>query len=595
MINLNPTSLKHFFENIHIETFDINNDETKGLISMNLEGSFKLWGIDLSSPFPYLLSTNSSRIIQGLFDKQNRWIIVVYENSEEQYAIGVIPINGGEITPLVEHNEASCSLSLISTDGNRLYYTSDKYNSNFFDIFYYDITKNQEVLLQRGKDAVIDIICISPNEESYVYLKYYSNTSVKAVLVKNGIEIELFKDIFEDYEVKDVSYIDEENLIISSNVNSDRFYLTHLNLNTMEYTQIFKLLNKDVNYFLIDNQNKWLYCLVSVSVQDELWRYSITNKEIENIEFPGSVIWDFAIADSGSLYAVISSENSPQNLFVQDKLGEWRRITNNKIQGVEKNELITSKTLLYPTFDGKTIEALWYEAKLEKANGYTIIMPHGGPQSLDRKSYWSFLQALLFKGYNVFMPNFRGSTGYGAAFAKLVEKDWGNGPIKDILSGIDYLISHNFAYANKLLMVGISYGGYLSLLFHGKYPSKFEGFVSINGPNNLLTFIESVPDYWKQSIYELVGHPVYNRQKLIKDSPVTYINNMTKPMLVIQGAEDIRVTKFDTDQFINQLKEINNNLEYIVIEEEGHNFTQKHNELIVFQNVISFLEKLITK
>lgn len=139
--------------------------------------------------------------------------------------------------------------------------------------------------------------------------------------------------------------------------------------------------------------------------------------------------------------------------------------------------------------------------------------------------------------------------------------------------------------------MGGSYGGYMTLLLAGRYPEYMRAAVDIFGPSNLFTFIESVPDHWKPAMEQWVGDPVKDREKLTEDSPITYLENMKKPLLIIQGANDPRVVKAESDQIVAALREKGVEVEYLVLEDEGHGFSKKENEINVYRHILAFLER----
>lgn len=147
--------------------------------------------------------------------------------------------------------------------------------------------------------------------------------------------------------------------------------------------------------------------------------------------------------------------------------------------GIPKELLVEPEVLEYTSFDGKRIQALFFKPLADIDNGYTVLWPHGGPQAAERKFFRPFFQLLLAYGYRIFAPNFRGSTGYGKTFTQLVERDWGEGPRKDIIAGIDWLIETGKIDKDKIFVVGGSYGGYMTLLLHGRHADKFKAFVDI--------------------------------------------------------------------------------------------------------------------
>ena len=131
----------------------------------------------------------------------------------------------------------------------------------------------------------------------------------------------------------------------------------------------------------------------------------------------------------------------------------------------------------------------------------------------------------------------------------------------------------------------------MTLLLHGRHADKFKAFVDIFGVSNLITFAESVPPHWKPMMERWLGDPVKDKERLIKDSPITYLENMTKPMLVVQGANDPRVVKAESDQIVEALRSKGRDVEYIVLPDEGHGFSKKANEIKVYTAILDFLDR----
>ncbi|WP_311775107.1 prolyl oligopeptidase family serine peptidase [Alkalihalobacillus sp. TS-13] len=143
--------------------------------------------------------------------------------------------------------------------------------------------------------------------------------------------------------------------------------------------------------------------------------------------------------------------------------------------------------------------------------------------------------------------------------------------------------------------MGGSFGGYMSLLVHGRHPELYKAVVDICGPSDLFSFIDSVPEHWKPSMVKFVGDPIKHREKLTEDSPINYLDNMTKPMLMIQGANDPRVVKAESDQIVEALKDNGTEVEYMVLEDEGHGFSKKENEIAVYRRILNFFDQQIAK
>lgn len=172
-----------------------------------------------------------------------------------------------------------------------------------------------------------------------------------------------------------------------------------------------------------------------------------------------------------------------------------------------------------------------------------------------------------------------------------VEGDWGHGPRLDMIESMEWLLQEGRADRDKLFLVGGSYGGYMTLLLHGRHADYFQACVDIFGPANLFTFLNSVPDFWKPMMKQWLGDPVEDKERLTNDSPITYLDGMTKPMLVVQGANDPRVVKAESDQIVQALRDRQVEVEYLVFDDEGHGFMKKANEIAAYRRIVEFLDQ----
>ena len=177
----------------------------------------------------------------------------------------------------------------------------------------------------------------------------------------------------------------------------------------------------------------------------------------------------------------------------------------------------------------------------------------------------------------------------------MVEGDWGNGPRLDNVAALDWLIENDYTTKGNILLMGGSYGGYMALLLHGRHANYFKAVVDIFGPSDLFSFIDSVPEDWKPVMDQWVGNPEKDREKLIEYSPITYVDGMSRPMLIIQGANDPRVVKAESDKIYEALKNKGTEVEYMLLEDEGHGFSKKTNEIAVYQRILDFFMEQLSK
>jgi protease II len=595
MLTFKKPDVEQFFRTYAIQDFAVNQDESQIVFSTNLSGKFNLWGMDLPNTFPYPLTFIDQSSHGIIFDKNGRFIIAGFDqDGDENAQLYAMPTKGGELKPLRVKEGHRHMNPFLSKDGNRLYYTSTKDDPTFLKAYCYHIETDEETVVVDGKDASTFLLTTSPEEKSYLYSKHFANTYVLAYVQRNDEDILLTPVTDEQHTVSGAVYISEDEIYLVTNYNEDLSYLAKFDLNSKEFTKVLSIDGEDLNEVKFDKGRNVLYLVSSKGVEDFLYQYQIQSGELTKIEVPAAIIEKIQISESGNLFLLARSAISPFNLYKKGVAdSNWTSLTNYGVPGVATEELVDPEVLTYPSFDGLEIEALFFRAKEENNNGHVILWPHGGPQSAERKQFRSLFQFLVNRGYNIFAPNFRGSSGYGLKFMKMVEGDWGYGPRLDNVEGLEFLINNGYADRDKILLMGGSYGGYMALLLHGRHADYFKAVVDIFGPSDLFSFIESVPEHWKPIMNQWVGDPVKDREKLVDYSPITHLEGMVKPMLVIQGAKDPRVVKAESDKIVEALNQKGRSVEYIVLDDEGHGFSKKENEMKVYRAVLEFFDRFI--
>ena len=217
-----------------------------------------------------------------------------------------------------------------------------------------------------------------------------------------------------------------------------------------------------------------------------------------------------------------------------------------------------------------------------------VLVVHGGPWSRDAWGYDPQAQFLANRGYAVLQVNYRGSTGFGKAFMHAAEKEFAGRMHDDLIDGVEWLVAEGIADRDRIGIFGGSYGGYAALVGVTFTPGVFAAACSYVGPSSLVTLIRSFPVYWRpflaSSWFRYVGDPDDPQQlaDLEARSPLNHVEKITTPLLVVQGANDPRVTKIESDQIVAALRERGVDVEYLVKEDEGHGFVKPENRLELY-------------
>lgn len=592
LITFKKPDIEQFFQTYNITHFTVNKAETELVFNSNLNGKFNLWAMDLPGTYPYPLTYHNENSNFVEFDPKDRFLLTGIDNDgDENFQIYALPVEGGKPLPVLtgETNEKYYFTDL-SEDGNRLYYMTSKENPTFLDIRRLNLDTEKDELLIRGEGSPFFLVDVSPEETKFAYVKQFANTHITAHLKYGEEHICLIPDEKAVYTVTNIQFIEENRVLFITNYNEEFSYLASFEIGERQFEPLLKMENESITDLQWDKESRSVYVVTEKGVSDYLYRLKIEENVHEKIELPVENVQQLHIAESGSLYLLGRSATKPFNIF-RTAGGSWEQLTDNRVLGIPQSTMVDPEVVTYPSYDGTPIEALLFRAKEQAANGYTIFWPHGGPQAAERKFFRGLFQLLLGCGYHIFTPNFRGSTGYGAEFVKKVEGDWGEGPRLDCVAGIECLFENGICDRDRLFLLGGSYGGYMTLLLAGRHPEYFRATIDLFGPSNLFSFIESVPDHWKPVMERWLGDPVKDKERLTKDSPITYLHQMTKPMLVVQGANDPRVVKAESDQIVEKLKEQGTEVEYLVLEDEGHGFSKKENEIKVNRLILDFLER----
>ena len=268
-------------------------------------------------------------------------------------------------------------------------------------------------------------------------------------------------------------------------------------------------------------------------------------------------------------------------------------------EALPRASLAPMKAVRYKSSDGLEIPAFLTLPKGIDAKGLpAIVLPHGGPWSRISWGYAGLAQFLANRGYAVLQPNFRGSTGYGKRFLDAGNKEWGQKMQDDVTWGAKYLINEGIADPKRVGVMGGSYGGYATLAGVAFTPDLYAAGVSIVGPSNLITLLESIPPYWepiRKLFYERMGDPntAEGKAQLLRQSPLTSADKIKTPLMVVQGANDPRVNKRESDQIVIALRDRGFPVEYIVAPDEGHGFARPVNNMALFASAEKFLAKYL--
>jgi pimeloyl-ACP methyl ester carboxylesterase len=272
--------------------------------------------------------------------------------------------------------------------------------------------------------------------------------------------------------------------------------------------------------------------------------------------------------------------------------------TRERVLGIPGDALSPGEDASFASYDGLRVSArLYFPAE---SLGYTGPRPlvyyiHGGPQSQEHPDFAWFsmplIQFLTLNGFAVFVPNVRGSTGYGFNYMKHVVRDWGGADRLDHVHAMTEVLPQDSRIdTSRAGVVGRSYGGFMTLTLASRHPELWRAAVDMFGPYDLPGFAERVPESWKPFMAMFIGDPVTEREFLLERSPRTYIENIACPLLVVQGKNDPRVREQESRELVEGLRALGREVDYLMFEDEGHDVLKQANRVSCYDAITGFFQ-----
>jgi dipeptidyl aminopeptidase/acylaminoacyl peptidase len=321
-------------------------------------------------------------------------------------------------------------------------------------------------------------------------------------------------------------------------------------------------------------------------------------------ELSGGMIHGLRYDEGSGRFALsFCTATDPTQLFVLAPAPAKRaRKTQERVLGVDAEHLSAGEDASFESHDGLRVSARLYRPSPElgfEGPRPLVYYVHGGPQSQERPNFAWFsmplIQILTLEGFAVFVPNARGSTGYGLDYAKRVDRDWGGQDMLDHVHAMtEILPKDDLLDTTRAGVVGRSYGGYMTLMLASRYPDLWRGAVDMFGPYDLLTFCERIPETWKPYFALALGDPEKDRDFIVERSPRTRMDEITAPLLVIQGRNDPRVVEQESSDLVEHLRGLGKQVDYLVFEDEGHDVLKLQNRVRCYDAIVSFFSEQLS-
>jgi dipeptidyl aminopeptidase/acylaminoacyl peptidase len=504
----------------------------------------------------------------------------------------------GKIRDLTPWSDSVSHFLCKSDDQKSFFFLSTKRDPKKFDLYETDFaTLSQQLIFQNDEGWQIAEIA---RNKRYLALGKIVSSNEQTLSIYDRVSKKLYPLPSLPGTINNAICFspDSRKFYFVTDEGHDFCYLKSYSLETGSFATVLKL-DCEIVDFGFSRDGRYSILATSKEGKESVHIYDIEAQRFLSLPklSDGEVVGAKFSESSKQLLLASGGDRTPFNYYcysLQDKSLE--KLTSALCPEIDMEDLVASQHIFFPSFDGAMIPALYYTPHANTSNKKrgAIIVTHGGPGGQNTKDYHPEIQFLVNHGFAVLAVNNRGSSGYGKAFFKAADRKHGEMDLDDCMWAKRYLLSTGEYDENKIGIMGGSYGGYLVLAALTFRPDEMAFGVDMCGVANWPRTIDSVPPSWesmKNFFYDKLGDPKKDRAHLEAISPLFHAEAIKKPLLVLQGANDPRVLKQESDEIVEKVRKNGVPCEYELFPDEGHGFSKVENKKRAMTHVLHFLEK----
>ena len=596
-------TIEQFMNTVRIGGSSFSSDEKSILFHNNKTGIFNVYSVPVTGGAPAQLttSTKESTFAVSYFPNDTRFLYTYDRGGNENNHLYLRELDGTE-RDLTPGDKVKANFLGWSHDRKSFFFATNERDPRFFDVYEMPIDSFKASLIYKDEIG-LSVGAISDDKkyiafeksggspaDSDIYLYNTATKDSKNITAHSG-------DVANAAETFDGA---SKYLYYLTDANSEYRYVARYDLATGK-SDVVEKAPWDVSYTYFSENGKYRVTAVNEDARTKIKIYDTASGKLVALpQLPNADITGVNISRSEKLMAFyLNGDRSPSNLYVYDFASKKAtKLTDSLNPEINTADLVESQVIRYKSFDGVDIPSILYKPKQASAQHKVpaLVLVHGGPGGQTRVGYSALTQYLVNHGYVVLGANNRGSSGYGKSFFAADDAKHGREPLWDIVESKKYLASLGYVDEKKIGIVGGSYGGYMVLAALAFKPEEFAVGVDLFGVSNWVRTLQSIPPYWesfRKSLYKELGDPSKDLENLRAISPLFHADKIVKPLIVLQGANDPRVIKPESDEIVDNIKKRNGIVEYVLFDNEGHGFTKKANEIRAYKSILDFLDRYL--
>ncbi len=581
-------------------------DGRQVLASGNSTGVFNAYAIPVGGGAPRQLTDSKVNAIRavGYFPTGDRFLYESDQGGNEQTHL-YVRSGDGAVRDLTPGDKVKASFHGWSPDDRSFFFTTNERDPQYFDLYEMSVEGYQRTLLYRNDGGFqvgplsrdrryVALVKQESTADSDIYLFDHTTGKVRDLTAHSGEVANAPHDFSPD----------GASLYYTTDEGAEFARLMRYDLATGKSAEVLRP-DWDVVGAGFSRDGRFLEVAINRDGATEVRLFE--EPGMRPVKLPALADADITgitfSHDGKHLAFYAESSRSPRNLYVLDVADlahgtPPRQLTRSLSPAIDPAALVAARVVRFKSYDGVEIPGLLYQPKAASHEHpvAALVWVHGGPGGQSRVGYSALIQFLVNHGYAIYAINNRGSSGYGKTFFRMADRKHGNADLGDCVASKGMLAATGWVATGRIGIIGGSYGGYMVLAALTFKPREFAAGVDLFGVANWVRTLESIPSYWaseRKALYKMIGDPQVDGDYLRKISPLFHAELIERPLLVLQGENDPRVLKRESDEIVAAARKRGTPVEYLIFPNEGHGFAMKETQVKAYQATLVFLDKYL--
>ena len=580
-------------------------DDSGILITSDETGVFNAYAVDPETGDREALTASETDATFALswFPEDDRAVVMADSGGNEINHIYVRELDGrlNDITP---GDEVRAQFLGWSPDGTDMWVMTNERDQTAMDIYAYDTLSYESGIVFQNDDS-LDIGDVSPDGRWLALVRNRTSADSDILLVDLASG-DTTPQLITGHEGNIAHGVytftpDSSQLVYATNEHGEFNQAWTYDLESGDTAPLIEA-DWDVQFVIFSPSGDYRVSAINADARTEVTiTDTATGEDLALPDLPAGDLGSVRFSrDESRVAFLINSATSPSNLHVVDLESQAHaQLTNALNPAISEEEMVDAEIVRFESFDGLEIPGVLYRPHGASAEHPVpaLVWVHGGPGGQSRVGYSATIQHLVNHGYAIYAANNRGSSGYGKTFFHMDDRRHGEEDLMDIVSAGEWLRQQDWVNADEVGVIGGSYGGYMTAAALTFHPDAFEVGINIFGVTNWERTLASIPPWWesfREALYDEMGDPATDAERHRAISPLFHAENVTQPMLVVQGANDPRVLQVESDELVAAVRANGVPVEYVLFPDEGHGFRRRENRITASEAYVSFLDEHLT-